>query len=380
MISLISVFLRHKKLIIVVTVAAFAGSALVSLVIPPRYVSSAAILPLGVEKDITGLRDFFTSLGELGEISATFMRARKNLIIDHMIRSMHMCMLLDERFDLASIYGEGDRESIHKRLREQTRVVIRDEGVIILSVEDESPQRAKEMVEAYLENLDGILVGLALENAGKKLAFLLEEIERRETRVLEADSAMQHFQIEHGLYDIEEQARAALRVAAALSARQSMLEVERELLEMTLKQGTPELEVLRSELKLLEGQLADMRDGVTQGESIFPPLKDFPGLASEYVQLLTERKLQEFVIMYLSLQLEDARLSSNRRTSVLKVIDPPYVPERRAWPKRKQIVMVSTLAALFWVTFILLVAERIRGGLSQSEAEGGGTRMSEKKE
>ena len=344
-----------------------------SLLIPPRYVSYASILPLGVEKDISGLRDFFSSLGEFGEISATLLRARKNLVIDNIIRSMHMSVLMDERFDLATVYGERDREGIQKRLKEQTGVVLKDEGVLVLSVEDESPGRAKEMLEAYIENLDTILVDLVLENAGKRRIFLLEEIERREKRIEEADSALQRFQVEHGLYDIEEQARAALMVAAALSARQSMLEVERELLEMTLKRGSPELEALGSELDLIEGQLSGMRKGMERGQSLFPPLNDFPGLASEYARLLAERKLQEFVIMYLSLQLEDARLSSNRRGGVLKVIDPPFVPERRVWPKRKQIVMVSTLAALFWVTFILLVAESRGGG---STAAGSGDRGS----
>lgn len=362
MISLISVLLRHKKLIVVITAAAFAGSALVSFIIPPRYVSSASILPISVEKDITGLRDFFSSFGEIGEISATFLRARKNLIIDHLIRSMYMCTLLDERFDLASIYGESNRESIHERLREHTGVVIKDEGVIILSVEDENPRRAKEMVEAYVANLDSILVGLVVESSEKRRTFLMEEIERRELRILGADSTIQRFQVEHGLYDIEEQARAVLQIAVALSARKSMLEVEKELLEMTLKPGSPELESVRSELGLIERQLSGMRDGTVEGESLFPPLAEFPGLASEYVQLFAERRLQEFVAMYLNLQLEDVRLSSNRRMSVLKVIDPPYVPERRAWPKRKQIVMVSTLAAFFWSCFMLLVVESVRGG------------------
>ncbi len=380
MISLISVFLRHKKLIIIVTAAALVVSAGVSLLIPPRYVSYVSILPLGVEKDISGLRDFFSSLGELGEISATLLRARKNLIIDNMIRSMHMSVLMDERFDLASVYGERDREGIHERLKRQTGVVLKDEGVMVLSIEDESPERAKEMLEAYIENLDSMLVDLVLENAEKKRQFLLGEIERREKRIAMADSALQRFQLEHGLYDIEEQARAALMVAAALSARQSMLEVETELLEMTLKRGSPELEALRSELDLVEGQISDMRKGVERGQSLFPPLNDFPGLASEYARLLTERKLQEFVIMYLSLQLEDARMSSNRRMSVLKVIDPPFVPERRVWPKRKQIVMVSTLAALFWATFILLVVESRGSGSDATGSEDRDPQVSDERE
>ena len=363
MLSLISVLLRRKKLVIAVTAAAFAVSAIVSLLIPPRYVSSASLLPLGVEKDITGLRDFFSSLGELGEISAGFLRARKNLIIDHLARSRQMCTLLDERFDLVSLYGESDPEALRGRLRERTGLVIKDEGVIVLSVEDESPQRAKELVEAYIANLDSILIGLAVENSERKRAFLEEEIGRREQRILEADTAIQHFQTEYGIYDIEEQARAALRITAALSARRSMLEIERDLLEMTLKPGSPELESVRNELELVEDRLSAMREGEAGREELFPPLSELPGLASEYVGMLTTRKLQEFVIMYLGLQLEDARLGSDRRASVLKVIDPPYVPEKRVWPKRKQIVMFSTLAAFFWSCFVLLVIEGIRGGL-----------------
>jgi len=372
MLSLISILLRHKKLIIAVTAAAFVVSAAVSLVLPSRYVSSASILPLGVEKDITGLRNFFSSLGELGEISASFMRARKNLIIDQLVRSRQMCMLIDEQFDLASIYGEREREDLFDRLRRHTGLVIKEEGVIVLSVEDSSPQRAEELVEAYIANLDSILIGLAVENSEMKRAFLEEEIERREQRIIEADTLIQRFQMEYGLYDIEEQARATLRIAAALSARRSMLEVEKELLEMTLKPGSPELEGVRRELELLEGQLAGMKEGVAGGDQLFPPLADFPGLASEYVKMFSNRKLQEFVIMYLGLQLEDARLAVNRRTAVLKVIDPPFVPERRAWPKRKQIVMVSTLAALLWATFVLLVVEKAREGGPRSAARGPG--------
>ena len=103
-------------------------------------------------------------------------------------------------------------------------------------------------------------------------------------------------------------------------------------------------------------------------------------MASEYVRLFTDRKMQEFAVMFLRLQLEDARLSANRRSSVLKVIDPPFVPERRIWPKRKQIVMVSTLAAFFWVLFVLLVVERIRAGWGPGEAEAPAARRGDAKE
>ena len=261
MIPLISVLLRHKKLVLIVTAAAFVVSALVSLVIPPRYVSSASLILLGVEQDISGLRDFFSSLGELGEISAALQRARKNLIVDDLARSMQMFRLIDGQFDLASIYGGEDIESLHERLRERTGLVIKDEGVIVISVEDRSPVRARDMVDAYIANLDSVLVGLVTENSEMKRAFLIDEIERRERRIEEADSSMQSFQSEHRLYDIEGQARAALMVAAALSAHRSVLELEREMLETTMKPGSPELESVRAELEMVEDRLSALRGG-----------------------------------------------------------------------------------------------------------------------
>ncbi len=269
MISLIAVILKHKKLVIAFTVAAFAVSAVVSLLLPQRFVSAALFVPAGVEKDITGLRDFFSSLGQLGEVSASFLRAQKNLVIDHLIRSRRMSDLMAEQFDLGEIYGEREKEAIRDKLRENTGVSIRDEGVIMLSVEDSSPERAKRMVEGYLANLDSILVYLAIETSEGRIAFLEEEISRRKSRLARSDSVMMEFQTEHGIYQIEAQARSALEVAAVLSTRFSILDVEKSLLEMTMRPGTSELERVRLEWDLVRDQLLGIKEGTPDEQQSF---------------------------------------------------------------------------------------------------------------
>ena len=70
--------------------------------------------------------------------------------------------------------------------------------------------------------------------------------------------------------------------------------------------------------------------------------------------------MQEFMLVYLRLRLADAEASANNRMSALKVFDPPSAPDRRSWPKRKQIVLVSTAAAFFWASFIMVLDERRR--------------------
>jgi uncharacterized protein involved in exopolysaccharide biosynthesis len=69
------------------------------------------------------------------------------------------------------------------------------------------------------------------------------------------------------------------------------------------------------------------------------------------------------------LKLADAQILANSHVSTLRILDPPVIPEKRVWPKRKQIVLISTGAAFFWSGFFLLVRERIREGTFHLFAE-----------
>jgi capsule polysaccharide export protein KpsE/RkpR len=285
-----------------------------------------------------------------------------------------MSDLMSEQFDLAELYGKSNADDIREELRSRTGLVIRDEGVIVLSVEDGSAERAKGMLDAYLANLDSVLVGLMAEASESRIEFLVAEISRRKSRLGEADSAMQVFQTEYGVYEIEEQARAALEVAAVLSVRYSMLDVEKSLLEMTLKPGAAELEGIRMEWELVRDRLIGLKEGETGEQRLFPPLDELPDLSYRYARLMIEKRVQEFVLAYLQLQKMDAMITANQKVSAIKVLDPPFVPGRRAWPKRKQIVIVSTLSAFFWMCFILVAREEWRRGamsFEQHEEESG---------
>ncbi len=366
MLSIFSVILRYKKLVVLITLAGFVVSALISLVVPPRYVSVAAFLPVGVEQEITGRRGFFSQLGAFGEAYSTFMRVRRNFVIDFIMRSRRMSDLMDARFDLGRVYGVQGSDKVREELRSRTSVDVRDEGVIVVAVEDRSPERAKAIAEAYVHYVDSLIIEFGIEHAGGRKGFLEQEVVRRERRIAEADSVLGAFLTGHGIFEIEEQARAAIEVAARLEARMRAVRLEKELLEMTLLPGSPELVRAQQMLRKMEEQVATVREG--RGSDLFPSLRDVPGLASEYLRLYGELKIQEFALAYVRLKLEDEAILASRYVSVIRVIDPPVAPQRRTWPKRKQIVMISTFAAFFWSCFGLIVKERWREGLIAFES------------
>jgi tyrosine-protein kinase Etk/Wzc len=259
---------------------------------------------------------------------------------------------------------------VREELRQRTSVDIRDEGVIVIAVQDSSPERATALIDAYIHCIDSLLIEFTIEHASGRKQYLELEVARRKRRITAADSALRAFLDEHGVFEIEQQTRAAIEVAARLEARMRLVWLEKEMLGMTLRPGSPELERAKRMLEKLEDEITAVHEG--GHTELFPPLSEIPDLASEYLRLFGELKVQEFALAYIRLKLEDEVILVNRDVSVIRIIDPPFVPQRRAWPKRSQIVLVSTLAIFFWVCFGLIVVERWSDGLLAFESPGTG--------
>jgi capsule polysaccharide export protein KpsE/RkpR len=368
MLAFLSILLRRKKAIMIATLAGFAASVVISLVLPPKYISTAAFIPGGVEQELAGSNSFLSRLGAFSESYATFIRVSRNFILDYVIRSRRMADLMDRKFDLREMYGKDTLEEARKELSRKTYVNVRDEGVIEVSVEAPGPVLARDMAAAYLAFTDSLLSVLVSENAGSKVRHLEDMLERGERERAEADSVISEFMQAHGLFEIEAQARAAFQVIGELTARLSMLEVTRSMMSTELSGEYPEVRKIDLEISMLREEIARTAAEGDRGD-LFPALSDMPGLATRYLGMVAERMAQEFTLAFIRLKLEDARITSASSVGVIRVIDQPAVPERRAWPKRKQIVIVLTMASLLWTCFVILLRERS----SRAAGEPGGS-------
>jgi uncharacterized protein involved in exopolysaccharide biosynthesis len=362
MTSLLLAVFRRKKVILLVTVAGFLISAAVSVLLPPRFIASTMFAPAGVEKDLTDLKEFFAPMGSFGESFAGYLRARKNYLVDYIIRSRRMSDLIDARFDLRRMYGVADRDEARRKLGEHTAVVIKDEGVIVLSVEDRDRERAIAIAEEYLAQLDTILLDLVVENSRDRMQFLNGQVARREREMAEADSIIGSYLGQYGLYAMEEQVRVMLDIVSDLSSRLSRLDVEKRLIELTMKPGSDNLNRIEFEWNQLRNQLLLLRETGAE-PNLFPPFKKLPEISTYYLQFMSERRMQEFLLAYLRVRLAGAEVTANSSISTLKVLDPPSAPDRRSWPKRKQIVLVSTAAAFFWASFFAVLYEHRKAGM-----------------
>jgi capsule polysaccharide export protein KpsE/RkpR len=368
MLSFLSVILRKKKTVMLAALAGFALSIVISLVLPSKYVSMAAFIPGGVEQELAGTRSFLSRLGAFSESYATFVRVSRNYIVDYIVRSHMMADMMDARFDLRNMYGKDTVAEAREELARRTFMNVRDEGVLEIAVEAPDPVLARDMTAAYIEFTDSLLLGLTIENAESKIKYLESELASGMLARDAADSVMAEFMKTEGVYEIQGQARAAFQIMGALTARMSALEVERSMLETTRQTDSPDLRRLDLEIEKIRAEIT--RITVTGDQALFPPVSEMPGLTARYLGMMAERMAQEFTLAFLRLKLEDARISSNSTVGVIRVIDPPVIPERRSWPKRKQIVIILTMASVLWACFIILVREKMSMDKEASEEAG----------
>lgn len=95
-------------------------------------------------------------------------------------------------------------------------------------------------------------------------------------------------------------------------------------------------------------------------------LDQFQGMRLQSADLQRDRINNEFRIseaFYTELlrKYEEAKLKLQQETPVFKVLEPPVVPNLRAWPKRKIIVLAAVLlGSVFSLVFVLLKGNNFR--------------------
>src|SRR5215472_3770822 len=92
-------------------------------------------------------------------------------------------------------------------------------------------------------------------------------------------------------------------------------------------------------------------DAQTAGD--YPSIRTLPALGYRYQDLYRQAKIQETIFEFLTQQFEMARVEEAKELPVLRIMDPPNVPEKKISPVRSLIVGLSVFVALvlgcWWV-------------------------------
>jgi uncharacterized protein involved in exopolysaccharide biosynthesis len=336
--------LQWRTVLGVAVVAGAAGAA-GSFLITPEFTSTTTFLPPQQQQSATA--GALASLSALaGLTGGTGVKSPADQYIAFM-QSVTVSDRIIDRFGLMKVYDEKYRRSARKDLDKHVLITLgKKDGLISVSVDDQSPQRAADMANQYVEELRRMTSVLAVSEAQQRRVFFEKQMEETKAKLVSAQTALQESGIPAGALKAEP--RAAADEYARLRAQAVAAEVRLQTLRNSLAETAPQVQQQATLLEALRAQLASLESSVKP---------DAIG-SSDYIGKYREFKYQETLFDLLAKQYELARVDEAREGALIQVVDMAQPAELKTSPKRSLIAIVAAFVGFVMTAAVVVLKSR----------------------
>jgi tyrosine-protein kinase Etk/Wzc len=345
------VLLRHQRLVLGLPILAGMVAATISYLLPSWYTASAKIMPPQQSQS-----NAVAILGQLGALtggaSQAFGLKNPSDIYIAMLRSRTVADRLIQRFDLKQVYDEELLYYTRKKLTRNSSFAAGREGVITIEVEDKDPVRAANLANGYVDELRGLTIHLAVSEASQRRLFFEGQLSKAKNDLVAAEVELKKFSLESGLVNPQGQIGLSVAAAAALRAQITAREIQLSAMRSFATETNPDMMRAFRELTSLRGELAKMEQNAGAGKGdVMVPFGKAPEVGLEYVRKFRDVKYFETLFEVLAKQYEIAKIDEAKDATLIQVLDTAPAPERRSWPRRSLIVLVTMLMAFLVAIF-----------------------------
>jgi uncharacterized protein involved in exopolysaccharide biosynthesis len=272
---------------------------------------------------------------------------------------------LVDRFNLQQVYHNRYRQDALKRLAHRTEITQdRKSGVITIVVTDTDRQRARDMAQAYLDQLDKLLIRVNTSAARREREFIEQRLITVQSDLEKAQVALGDFASKNTTLDVKEQTKAMVEAGAKLQAQLIVARAEADSMGQFYGEGNVRMRAanarvgeLERDLKKLGGSASEADQPLDSGE-LYPSLRQMPILAVHWADLYRQVKIKETVYDLLTEQYELARIEEVKSIPSVRVIDPPGWPEKKSFPPRLIIMLAFTSLSVCVAAMCMVMQDR----------------------
>jgi tyrosine-protein kinase Etk/Wzc len=348
LLDLLFVIKKYLKFIIGIFFISVIATMIILLLKPKEYKATATILPpmtseegimanlpsgiSGIIKEKTTPTDIFVAILK--------SRSMKDDIID--------------KFNLVNIYKCETREEARKKVEDNTEIKVTKEKTITVSYIDTDKERARDIANFYILNLDKKIRELNITNASQKRKFIEERLEDTKKSLKDIEERLKNYQIGNKVVIEKDMGEVAV---GELQGRLIAKKIELEAKQKFTTPNNPDIIKLKNEIEEMEKQIMKL-----------PPIE------TESARLIREYKTQETLYTLLVSEYEKAKIEEARDTPTVQVCDWATTPEKKYRPKIKMSMAVSGIVSLFFgvfLSFFLEYIEKTKQELKQKNITGG---------
>jgi capsule polysaccharide export protein KpsE/RkpR len=359
----------RRRTLAIVFACSLILSAIIAFLIPKQYESSTRMMPpeqQGMGTAMIAALAGKAMPGALGALAGGMLGMKDNgaLFVD-LLHSGTIEGALVDRFNLQHEYRKRYRQDALKKLSHRTDVTQdHKSGVITIVVTDTDRQRAQEMAQAYVDQLDGLLIRVNTSAARREREFIEQRLVTVQNDLEKAQVALSDFSSKNTTLDVKEQTKAMVEAGAKLQAQLIVAQSEVDSLgqmygpaNVRMRAANARVGELKRDLQKLAGSSSDVGEQ-TDPDALYPPLRQMPVLAVRWADLYRQVKVKETVFDLLTEQYELARIEEVKSIPSVRVIDPPSWPEKKSFPPRLIMILALTSLSVFIAAMWLVLQDR----------------------
>jgi tyrosine-protein kinase Etk/Wzc len=354
----LEVMLKWRKFIVrnvfIVTVIAI----VISLVLVKKYTATATVLPPNPEQQLM--------MGFMPGLTSTTMPTRFSSMLTglsgfatpsdlyaEIMKSSRIMREIIKKHDLKKRFKTKTMYDTFIELGDITSVEVSPEGIISVSVTYKDKYLATDIANSYVEELDKFNNETAMTMGKKYRIFVEQRLVEAQDSLNKSENALKDFQEKNRTVSLDAELQAAIETIAQLKSQIIMFEVQKGAWSSAGQADNPYLYQINRELEALKKQLAKIESGDKTkdldafGAGFAVPLIRLPEVTLEFARLYRDVKVQEAIFELLTQQYEQAKIMEVKDTPTIQFLDKAGVPEKRSFPKRAVLVILTFAVAIF---------------------------------
>jgi tyrosine-protein kinase Etk/Wzc len=366
--DLLLVLARNKRALLGIPFLVALITALISLTMDNVYTGTARILP--PQQSSSASLALLAQLSGAAAILGSATGARNADLYAGILKGHTIADKLIQRFKLQERFSKETVLDTRTTLRSRTEITPGRDGIISVSFDDTDPKLAADVANAYVEELQDLVQGLAITEASQRRVFFEQQLKKARAELADAEGELKKTQEKTGLIQLDQQGRAIIEAIARLRAEIAAKEVQILAAKSFATESNPEIVLLRQQLAGLRTELVKLeKSGVNGGGDVLIPTGRVPEAGLEYLRKLRDLKYSEAILELMAKQYEVARLDEAKDMALIQFVDRAVPPDKKTKPYRSLIVLAMAFITGVMTLLGILVREATARARRDPETE-----------
>jgi len=350
-----------------------------SFIMPQMFKSELVILPPKNSSSGSSLSNFISSLGGAGLSIGGVGESKSGLYAD-ILKSNTVANKVSKRLslDTLSMFSKFNELELQNLLSSMIETKVDKSGLIRLVCELKTDYLAdeneieftknlvKELTDAFGIALDEVLKDKNNSSAKSSRIYIENEIDKYKIKLDSVSVALQKFQEENNILEIEEQTQAIVKNAIDLGSKILEYENELNLAKLQMNPNSSSIKILEDQVVLMKSQYARIQDGGLADDNFSIPLSKVPDLARRFADLYRDREIVEKVLLYLETQRHQEFIQEEKDTPVIEILDYAYKPIKKSAPQRSLMLILGTIIFSIFTSIFFVYRAYKKGSLEIS--------------